>query len=143
MEFPYIDFEDGRGRIRHRPYLPIVLGFGGKNIRISHALVDTGSDISIFPMSIARDLSIPLEDTEGILITSANGADSPVYPSQRPVHYTIEAKKGHRPISFQGTAYFSYEESTNLLGHYECLERFDLTFYGTQKKLSVLPTFKL
>lgn len=50
--------------------------------------------------------------------------------------------EGYRPNRWEGTVYFAGGEPTILLGHHECLEYFDLTVYGPEKKSRVLPRFE-
>jgi hypothetical protein len=92
-------------------------------------------------LEIAHFLEIELDDSKVMHIGSAGGGSFKAYPSQRKIGHTIE-RKGFRPIYWEGTAYFAEREPIVLLGNYDCLEKFDLTFYGPQRKLGVLPRFK-
>jgi hypothetical protein len=38
-----------------------------------------------------------------------------------------------------GTVYFTETEPLVLLGHHECLEKFDMTFHGPERLLSLTP----
>jgi hypothetical protein len=127
--------------VKYRPYLPIVLSANDRYIHLPYALVDTGSDVSVLPIAIARELGVPLDDTDGIVVGGASGESFTAYPSHKPVRYTIMAE-GYRPVSWEGTIYFANEGPAILLGHHQCLERFDLTFHGPERTLSVLPRFR-
>jgi len=104
-------------------------------------LVDTGSDFTILPLEIAHYLEIELDDSERITVDCAGGGRFHVMPSQKKVKYQID-RKGYRSICWDGIVFFAEKEPIILLGHHECLEKFDLTFAGPERTLSVLPRFK-
>jgi hypothetical protein len=124
----------------YRPCLPVTLGHRGKNFPVGRALVDTGSDITLLPLEIAHVLEVELDDMETIVIEGAGGGRFKAMPSRKKINYTIE-RKGYRPISWEGIAYFAENEEVILLGHHQCLEKFDLTFQGPERKLGLLPRF--
>lgn len=139
MEFSYNECEQNV----YRPYLPIIFSYAGKNTPLTGALVDTGSDFTILPLEIAHYLEIELDDSKTIKLDSAGGGIFTALPSQKEVLYTIPAKKGYRPITWSGVIYFTEEEKIVLLGHRQCLEKFDLTFYGPERKLAIVPRFTI
>jgi hypothetical protein len=95
--------------------------------------------MTILPLGIAHLLEIELDDSKSLRIDSAGGGSFVALPSRRKVEYSIE-KRGYRPIQWKSVAYFA-EESAILLGHEDCLEKFDLTFCGPERTLQVLPRF--
>lgn len=141
MEFAYEPSEDQDGKIVYRPRLPITFTYKNNKLKIGRALVDTGSDFTILPLDVAHDLEIELDDSKILSMDAAGGGVFEALPSQKPVGYTIETDK-FRPIRWEGIIYFAENEPVTLLGHYQCLEKFDLTFYGPERKLSILPRFK-
>jgi hypothetical protein len=141
MQFPYVKCEGSHGFV-YRPYLPITFSYGAKKFPVGRALVDTGSDITILPLEIAHYLEIELDDSEKLTIDCAGGGVFVAMPSQKKVTYTIEAK-GFRSISWEGIIYFAENEPVVLLGHQQCLDKFDLLFEGPEKKLSITPHFKV
>jgi hypothetical protein len=138
VEFPYKKSEGGN----YQPYLPIVLSNGKKTFSV-YALVDTGADMTILPREIASLLEVQLDDLQTIRISCAGGGQFSAMPSIKPITYTIPGIKGHRRIQWKGTAYFADGEEAVLLGHKDCLERFDVTFYGKAQRFSMLPLFKI
>ena len=140
MEFPYVKFEGEQGTCL-RPHVPVTISYKGKSFPVGNALVDTGSDITILPLEVAHLLRIQLDDSATLRLSSAGGGIFVALPSRNKVEYTIE-KKGFRPIHWEGTVYFAEDEPIILLGHLQCLEYFDVTFYGPEKKVSLLPRFK-
>ena len=108
----------------YRPCLPITFGSGDKKFRVGNALVDTGADFTILPMEIAHVLEIELDDSKTVMIDSAGGGRFKAMPSRRKIEYAIE-HAGYRTIHWRGTAYFAQGEEVFLLGHLDCLEKFD------------------
>lgn len=141
MQISYIKCEGSNG-YSYRPYLPVTFSYGERKFPVGRALVDTGSDLTIFPIDIAHYLHIELDDSEKVIIDCAGGGRFTALPSQQTVHYSIE-KKGFHPIKWKGIVYFAEQEPVVLLGHHECLEKFDLTFHGPERKLSILPRFSM
>lgn len=140
MEFAYVKTEGDTGYI-YRPSLSVTFSNGDKKFLVMNALVDTGSDVTILPLDIAHALNIELDDSKQMRLSCAGGGMFTALPSLKKITYTIE-KKGFRPVSWKGTIYFAESEPVVLLGHYQCMENFDLTFYGPERKLSILPRFK-
>jgi hypothetical protein len=126
--------------VNYRPALPVTFSYRGKHFPVGRALVDTGADITLLPRDLAQLLGIRVDDTDPLWIDGAGGGDFVAYPSLDKVGYAIE-KKGFRSICWEGTVYVADKEPVVLLGYYQCLEYFDLTFQGPEKKLSVLPRF--
>ena len=92
-------------------------------------------------MEVAHLLEVKLDDTKRILLSAADGGSFIAFPSHTSVEYVLE-KKGYQPIKFEGTIYFAEEGEVSLLGHYQCLDKFDVTFHGPEKTFSLLPRFK-
>ena len=138
VQFPYEKFEGIDGKMNYRPCLPITFSYKNNDIPIGSALVDTGSDFTILPLEIAHVLKIELDDSQEIRIDCAGGGVFKAMPSLHRIEYLISAT-GYRSFSWSGTVYFAEREPIILLGHHECLEKFDLTFQGPEKLLSLLP----
>jgi hypothetical protein len=113
-----------------------------KKFPVGRALVDTGSDLTILPLDVAHAIEIELDDTKKVAIDCAGGGRFTALPSMKPIEYRIDYK-GYRPIVWKGIVYFAEEEPVVLLGHQGCLEKFDLTFCGPEKNLSIMPRFKM
>jgi hypothetical protein len=107
---------------------------------VGRALVDTGSDLTILPLAIAHQLEIELDDSKKVTMDCAGGGRFTALPSRKPVGCTIE-RKGYRPIHWKGVVFFAEDEPVVLLGHHQCLEKFDLLFEGPERKLGVTPRF--
>lgn len=135
VEFPYVECAGDLGPV-FRPYLPVTLSYETGCFPVGHALVDTGADMTLLPMAIAHLLRIELDDSRTIRLGSAGGGVFTALPSRRKIGFAIE-QKGHRPLVWQGTAFFSSDQPVVLLGHFKCLEHFHLLFSGPERKLRV------
>ena len=137
MELPYVEFE-GQTAPVYRPCVPVTFSFEGRRFPVGHALVDTGSDFTLLPREVAHILQVELDDTKGVKLGSAGGGSFLALPSRKKIRHTIE-RNGYRPIRWDGIVYFAAEEPVVLLGHYQCLEYFEITFRGPEKRMSILP----
>jgi hypothetical protein len=141
VEFPYVKCEGSHG-FSYRPYLPVTFSYGDHRFPVGRALVDTGSDLTILPLDIAHILDVELDDAKKIILDCAGGGRFTALPSQKEIRYAIECA-GYRPITWNGIIHFAEDEPVVLLGHHECLEKFDLTFQGPERKLGITPRFAI
>jgi hypothetical protein len=140
MEFAYrkTDVEDG---YRYHPCVPIEFSYGDKTFLVSNVLVDTGAEITILPLKIAHVLDIQLDDSKPLRLASAGGGMFVALPSSKKIELSMN-KEGCKSIIWKSTVYFSESETLALLGHYQCLEYFKVTFHGPERRLSIIPRFK-
>ncbi len=121
-----------------RPEIPIRI-FGPAGVAETLALVDTGADNSILPLSIARDLR--LETTPG------KGPDAAAFGGQRiPLSFAevvLEISENEVPIRWRGRLYFADfpddAEKAVILGHEGFLDFFTATFDGENCVLTLEP----
>jgi hypothetical protein len=135
VEFPYVKGDGGFGPV-YRPVIPVTISSGAKSFPVGHALVDTGADMTLLPLAIAHLLEIPLDDSRTLKVGGAGGGVFAALPSLRKIGFAIE-QRGHRPIVWQGTAYFSPDQPAVLLGHHQCLELLSLHFRGPDRMFEV------
>jgi len=88
MNFPYSGFvsrapETGEEVIIFRPEVPLRI-CGGKGAVVYMALVDTGADNTMLPLSIARDLGIVTTKAKGPYATAFGGQQIPLSYAVRP-----------------------------------------------------------
>lgn len=140
MQFPYTKYETKNGLSGYRPHVPLVLRSKRKVFR-ARALIDTGADFPIFPSAVANFLEIELDDSKKIVINHAGSGTFVAYPSREKIALSIEVKK-FRPIKWESTIYFADGELAMLLGIKDCLEKFDITFFGPEKNFNIMPRFK-
>lgn len=141
MELPYVKCEGNQGYI-YRPCLPVTFSYGSKAFPVGSALVDTGADMTILPLDIAHFLEVDLDDSKTLIMNAAGGGVFKVTPSQKKITYTV-SRAGYRSISWKGIVYFADNEPIVLLGHYQCLDQFDLLFQGPEKTLGITPRFRI
>jgi hypothetical protein len=135
VDFPYTPFEGLHGP-SFRPCLGVTLSYGNRKFPVGSALVDTGADVTLLPLEIAKVLAVELDESRAITIGSAGGGIFTAVPSLKPIGYAIE-QPGFRPICWKGIPYFTTHQSTILLGHYQCLDYLELTFKGPSHVLHV------
>lgn len=131
MEFDYLKREWSRGYV-HVPVLPISIN----GFPIGHALVDTGADVTILPMEVNDVLNMELNWDKAIKLVGAGGDQFQAVPTAKKLMYCIE-HAGFRPITWAGTAFFSVEQPTILLGQYQCLSELKLTLDAPRRKIRV------
>ena len=136
MQFSYTKWEYD-GFVVHRPMVSIVVAYKGKRSPPIWFLVDTGADKTVLPLEIAEMLSIPLDLTKGEKTNGAGGGEFMLYESLERVDLCIEPPKGFRPLKWKAFISFAEKESIPLLGHKECLEKFNFEFLGRQRKLMI------
>lgn len=121
-----------------RPEIPVtVVGSNGSATYLG--LVDTGSDNTVLPKSIADDLGIP--------VRPASGQDATVFGGHRVQLLVGEAVLGieadeeslrwRTPVFFHD--FVAQEEETVVLGHAGFLDYFTATFDGKQGILTLIP----
>ena len=118
--------------------IPITL-FGAKGSVTYLALVDTGSDNTIFPKSVADYLGIRVDQDQGPTARSFTGHQVQLLSGD--AHLQIETEDARldwpTPICF-----FDYdepEEEAVVLGHAGFLEYFTATFDGKAYVLALVP----
>jgi len=132
MKFPYVD---------GMPVVFVGLLAPDHKPRVRSALLDTGASISMFPASLASSLGI---DLSNINPTTARTAKSRAEMTYRPADVVLRMSIAFdRIVSFfewPSLVGFSSEcDEGGVLGHRKCLEYFDVTFFGSEKYVAILP----
>jgi hypothetical protein len=136
MNFPYAQFTLPDGRRIYRPMLPITFKHGRVSFPV-HALADTGADETILPMAFAAEFGFTFDlEADRVAYQGAGGNGFIVYPSPELIEHCISGP-GFRPIRWKGRVSFTLDQPTILLGHRDCLERFNLTFKGKERTFAV------
>jgi len=136
MRFDYNKFEGDDGRVVFRPYVPVVVSYKDKSMRIEF-LADTGADRTILPLEVAEVLKAPLDIEAGEKINGAGGGTFMIYESLEPIEMCIEAQKGFRPIQWSCRVCFAKVQPTPLFGYKDCLERLNAKFLGAERVLEI------
>ena len=136
MIFPYTEYSD-TGKSVFRPTVRVVFSCKGTSLIVGHALVDTGADKTLLPLSMATAFGFTFDlEKEKEMWGGAGGGSFPVYRSPMPIEYKIE-QQGFRPIVWKAPVYFTLHQPTILLGHDGFLEKFNLLFKGKDRLLEL------
>ena len=136
MRFDYVPCGGDAWTI-YRPCLPVTFRHAGKGFPVGHALVDTGADMTVLPMEMAKYLGVELAPEKGIDIGSAGGGHFTAVPSAKAIECVVEGD-GFRPARWKSVVFFAARQPTVLLGHRGCLEHLDLLFHGRDRTLEIL-----
>jgi predicted aspartyl protease len=125
-----------------RPEIPLtVFGPGGKGTYT--ALVDTGSDHTILPKSIADVLQIPIRAASGTPATAFGGHRVQLFVGE----VTFELTEETEVLRWSAQAYFfdfaEDEDECVILGHSGFLDYFTATFDGKQGILTLIANDEL
>ncbi len=120
MQFPTV----AKDQVR-RPIVPVrLLGPNGRWSTID-ALIDTGSDVTLFPERLAERLGVNLDNVPEIPLTSALGSIA----TYRAVDLTLELPRFPDTLRWQGIVGFLPRQMTyGLLGTRGFFEFFDLRY---------------
>ncbi|MFM9964175.1 MAG: retropepsin-like aspartic protease [Planctomycetaceae bacterium] len=120
MQFPTL----AKDRIR-RPIVPVrLLGPNGRWSTID-ALIDTGSDITLFPERLAERLGLNLAEASEFPLTSALGTVA----TYRAMELKLEVRRFPETVRWQGLVGFLPRQMTyGLLGTQGFFEFFDLQY---------------
>jgi predicted aspartyl protease len=147
MKFAYssiISAEDGTGDfvLLHRPEVPVTVS--GPNGSASYiALVDTGSDNTIFPKSVADYLGISLKESTGPAASVFGGQRVELLTGE--VVLTLEADG--ESVNWKALVCFfdfaTADQETVILGHAGFLDYFTAVFDGQEGTLTLFPNTDL
>ncbi len=105
------------------------------------ALVDTGATHTIMPMEMASSLGIKIDLQDRIASQVAGGTQSFIYPSPSKIEFSIRDQKTKKLCRWNGQVFFSLGQQLLLLGHHQCLEKFNITFKGREHTMELFPLF--
>jgi Aspartyl protease len=143
MRFPYtfnigLSADTGEQIVVRRPevFLRVYGPAGHTEVR---ALVDTGTDNSILPLSVATRVGVEVTPGHGPAASAFGGQQ--IALSFADVDFELAGDAGS--VRWQAHAYFanvSDENDTALLGHQGFLDFFIATFHGEECVLELQPT---
>lgn len=137
MRFEYVPYEGN-----WLPIVPVAFAYGKRRLPRIDALVDTGATHTILPLEIASELGIDVDLESGIETQVAGGGRCLIHPSPAAVQYSVREPAGRLDWAWSGQVFFALGQRMVLLGHHQCLERFDLAFRGPEKTLELTPRFR-
>jgi hypothetical protein len=144
MKFPYssiISQAPGGEEffVIRRPEIPVTIESPIGRLTVI-GLVDTGSDNTIFPKSVADHLQIPIATTNGPAASVFGGQRVQLLEGE--VTLTLEMEDGPRSRWTAMVCFYEFstsEEECVILGHSGFLEFFTATFDGKLAELTLEP----
>lgn len=131
MEFDYAKYETRAGAI-YRPTLNVTFAYKSVFLPYNDALVDTGSDFVLLPLSIGEFLGAEPDFECVSEMNCACGGMFKAYESRYPIEIIID-HKGFTPKKWMTHVQFVDGPVPPLLGHRGFLDRFDATFSGKRR----------
>lgn len=136
MKFKYLQYPMLNGEYIFKPSIPIVFRLGNLFFTLN-GLIDSGSDVTILPMEIARFFHFDPLKMQKSYLEAADGEKFIVYRS--PVRLEqILSTKGLIDISWKSPVYFSESQSTALLGQKGFFEHVDVNLSWRKREIEVL-----
>ena len=125
MQFPTL----AKDQVR-RPIVPVRLLGPNRRWSTIDALIDTGSDIALFPERLAERLGVNLTDIAEVPLTSALGTIA----TYRAVELTLELRRFPDTMRWQGVVGFLPRHMTyGLLGTRGFFEFFDVQYSACRR----------
>ncbi len=135
MVFDYTTYRNREGTF-YRPSINITFKYGSAFFPYTSALVDTGSDFVMVPLSIAEELGAEPDFESVTELNCACGSSFKSFNSRYPIEIVVD-HKGFRPKSWETHVKFVEAEVTVLLGHRGFLDRFDALFSASDHTMSL------
>ncbi len=146
MKFSYsssiLSTDSGDFLVIYRPEIPVtIVGPSGRATYV--ALVDTGSDYTIFPKSVADCLAIPVHESTGPLPSVFGGHRVRLLVGD----VLLKLELGGETLSWRTVVCFyefaSPDDEAVVLGHSGFLDYFTATFDGKLATLELTPNDEL
>lgn len=128
MEFEYAKFRTSDGPF-YRPSISVTFKYHSKLFAYQDALVDTGSDFVLLPLSMGELLGAEPDFDSALEVNCACGNHFKTYESRYPLELIVD-HNGFLPRKWLTHVRFVPADITVLLGHRGFLDRFDATFYS-------------
>lgn len=143
MRFPYSSVilpEPGTGDllIMHRPEIPVKV-FGSRGAVPVIGLVDTGSDYTIFPKSVAEYLDIQVQPATDSSANVFGGHSVELFSGEVELKLTGESEEITWKTMVNFFDFGSTGDQTAILGRAGFLDFFTATFDGYEAALTLLP----
>ena len=119
------------------PLVPVVFTHGKRRLPPIKALVDTGATHTILPLELTAELGIDINLDDPLESQIAGGGRCFIYAPSSPLGYLVRNPATPVEYRWTGQVFFALEQEFVLLGHHQCLEKFDVTFLGPERMLEV------
>ena len=128
MEFEYSSFRNVQGTF-FRPTINVAFQYKETRFPYEEAIVDTGSDYVLLPMSIAEKIGAEPDFDFATEFNCACGGVFKGYASRHPIEIIVE-HEGFRPRKWATPVQIIDANIAPLLRHRGFLDRFDAKFFG-------------
>lgn len=142
MKFPYNtllseDPQSGDYLVFRRPEIPITISHNQLHATLI-GLVDTGSDFTIFPKSVAEYLQLPLVDSPGTS-SAFGGHEVKLLEGSAMLQLATDDQTLAWPAEIRFCDFARAADETVILGHYGFLDFFTAIFDGKEGILTLVP----
>ena len=135
MEFDYSVYRNREGIFYH-PCINVTFKYKSSQFPYESAIVDTGSDFILLPLSIAEALGAEPDFESVVELNCACGDTFKSYSSRYPIEIIID-HKGFRPHRWLTHVKFVEPDVTVLLGRRGFLDRFNASFFGKRNVMGL------
>jgi hypothetical protein len=135
MKFNYSQYPTPDGKTIFRPSIPILLK-NGKHFILVEAVIDSGSDFTIFPLEIAGALNIKLDKNSKSNFLGAGSNPFTVYHSPVKIEHVLR-QNGFRTLTWKTNVYFAESQPAILLGNKGFFDQFVVTIDGKKREVSI------
>ncbi len=125
-------------RLIVRPIVPLRV-FGSAGNSRGHALVDTGADETLLPMSIAEELKIELDETATSQASGITGDLLTIRYGEVEFELSDDSDSAQWKTVVGFVDFGSTDEEVIVLGHGGCLDYFKAIFDGENAELTMTP----
>jgi hypothetical protein len=120
----------------HRPEVPLrVIGASGAGLL--SVLVDCGSDDTLIPLSVGKNIGAALDATQTWIVEGLGGHSMPVILAEVILELTDGLQTFRWPAKVGLVDFADPQDEVTLLGHAGCLDFFRVTFDGHLQTLEV------
>jgi len=121
------------GKPIYYPALRVTFKYKKFRETFGNALVDTGADETMLPLSMANEMGFRFDlEKDKTMWDGAGGTKFAVYESTHPIEFILESP-GFRLHKWKANAYFTLEQPTILIGRKNFLDKFVITFDGKNR----------
>lgn len=130
----------GDGVMLLRPTIEVEV-HGPSGRRTMNALVDTGADLTIFPLSLAQQLGIDVSPSDEPTTTDFSGTVLTLEEGK--AEFELNSPEGDETLRWNAVIQFidfgDPDDDTAVLGHVGFLNYFTAVFDGEQASLELIP----
>ena len=135
MKFRYTQYPLLNGEYIFRPSLPVILRLGAAFLPI-RGIIDSGSDLTILPISVARFFKLNVSKMHREVIQAVGGNNVLLYQCNLRLEHIVSSR-GFRDMSWKCPIYFSESQSFALLGQKGFFDHLDVNLSWRRKEIEI------